>query len=247
MQTLGEIIHLNMKKQIKRLVLGLLGIIVIFLAIYMFIAQSEIKKMSPIDSSEIVEQVFALKDSFCNMYLIKEGEEYIAIDAGNDTENIHKELKKLDIPPQKVKAVLLTHSDGDHTAALSLFENAEVYLSTEEEQLVTGQSSRFFLFGNSMEAENYKLLRDQELLIIGNTSIKCFLVPGHTPGSMCYLVNDKYLFVGDGMGIKDNAFIPFNSFFNMDTEKAIKSMPIIQNIAEAEYIFTAHYGYMKNI
>lgn len=238
-----------MKKAIKRISIALailIGLIIILFGVYMFIAQNEIKKMSTIETSEVVDQIYAVQDSFTNMYLIKDGDQYIAIDAGNDLETIKNELQKLNISPEKVKTVLLTHSDGDHTAALSLFENAEVYLSQQEEALLTGETSRFFLFGNSIDTEEYKLLNDQEEFSIENTSIKCFLVPGHTPGSMCYLINDKYLFVGDCMGIKDNAIIPFNSLFNMDTEKATESMQMMQDIEQAEYIFTAHYGYMKN-
>jgi len=31
----------------------------------------------------------------------------------------------------------LTHSDFDHAGGLSLFENAEIYLSRDEEQMIT--------------------------------------------------------------------------------------------------------------
>ncbi len=57
------------------------------------------------------------------------------------------------------------------------------------------------------------------------------ITPGHTPGSMCYLINNKYLFTGDALSIKAGKIDKFNEFFNMDTETA------------TEYIFSAHYGY----
>ena len=35
---------------------------------------------------------------------------------------VKDELKKLEIDPDKVRAVLLTHSDGDHAGGISLFD-----------------------------------------------------------------------------------------------------------------------------
>ena len=39
-------------------------------------------------------------------------------------------------------------------------------------------------------------LEDNEEIIIRDVSIKCMLTPGHTKGSMCYLLNNQ-LFTGD--------------------------------------------------
>ena len=63
---------------------------------------------------------------------------------------------------------------------------------------------------------------------------------------MCYLVNDKYLFVGDALSIKDGKIGKFNEFFNMDHKMAIKSIVNITKLPEAEYIFSAHYGYTND-
>lgn len=237
-----------MKKVTKRIIkvlAVLLGMIILLLLGYFMKAQYEIKTMHSLETQEILENIFTLKDSFTNMYLIKDGEEYIAFDAGNDINNIKTELEKLHIHPQQVKTVLLTHSDSDHTAALSLFENANVYLSKPEEKLLNGETSRFLFFGNTIDADPYLLLEDQEELLLANTSIKCILLPGHTPGSMAYLINDKYLFVGDALGIENETIIPFNSFFNMDSEQALESMNIIHDMNDIEMIFTAHHGFLK--
>jgi glyoxylase-like metal-dependent hydrolase (beta-lactamase superfamily II) len=237
-----------MKKTIKRILLGI-GIIIVLMIIffvgYGIKAKSEIKTLNPVETGKIVENVFAIKDSFSNVYLIKDSLNYIAIDAGNKIEVIIEELKELNINPDMVSAVLLTHSDGDHVAAISVFKNAEVYLSKQEEQLINGETSRFLFFGNSIDVKEYSLIEDQQIFNVGNINIKGFLNPGHTPGSMSFLINDKYLFTGDALSLKDGKIEKFNEFFNMDTEDAIESMDIITHIPEAEYIFTAHHGYTK--
>ncbi len=235
-----------MKKPVKRILLAIgiiIFLVVVFFVGYMLKAKSAIKTFSPIETKEITENVFAIQDSFSNLFLIKDGESFIAIDAGNNLEAVSVEFKKLQINPDQVSAVLLTHSDGDHVAAISLFKNANVYLSEQEEQLLNGEKSRFLFFGNKIDTKEYTLIKNQQEFKIGNTKIKGILTPGHTPGSMCYLANDKYLFVGDALSLKNGKIDLMNTFFNMDTETATKSMSLITKIPDATYIFTAHYGF----
>ena len=238
-----------MKRILKRILLGagiLLLILVLLFAGYMIKAKSEMNKMTPVETKEIVHNLFAIHDTFVNLYLIKDSSQYIAIDAGNNARNVSEELKKLEINPDQIVAVLLTHSDGDHVAALRLFKNAKVYLSLHEEGLINGTKSRFLIFGNKIDARDYKTLEDGQNINIGNLRIKGILTPGHTPGSMCYLVNDRYLFTGDALSLKAGKIYKFNEFFNMDTKTAIYSMAKITQITGAEYLFTAHYGYTDN-
>ena len=238
-----------MKKKYKRILAGLGAIIlilVIFFVGYLLKARSIMKGMTTTETMEIVKNVISIKDSFVNIYLVKNGENYIAIDAGNTKDNIQQELKKLTIDPAKVDAVLLTHSDGDHVAGISLFKNAGVYFSQQEEQMINGGKSRFFIFGNKIEAEEYRLIADKQILTIGNIKIQGLLTPGHTPGSICYLVNDTLLFTGDALRLKQGKVDKFYNFFNMDTETAIQSINKIIHIPGVRYIFTAHNGFTDN-
>lgn len=233
-------------KIIKRILLGLVLLIVLIALLfwgYSLKAKSEMKLMTPVETQQIVENIFSVRDTFVNMYLIKDGDFYIAVDAGNNADNVIYELKKLKISPEKIIAVFLTHTDGDHVAAIKYFKNAQVYLSKKENQLLNGQTSRFLIFGNTIATKEYLLIEDQQLFNIGNVTLKAMLTPGHTPGSMCYLINNKYLFTGDLMSLKAGKIAPFNKFFNMDTQTSIESMRLITKIPAAEYIFTAHYGF----
>jgi len=63
---------------------------------------------------------------------------------------------------------------------------------------------------------------------------------------MSYLVNDKFLFTGDVLSLKSGKIDEFNNFFNSDTKTANKSIGIITQIPETEYIFTSHYGLTNN-
>jgi hydroxyacylglutathione hydrolase len=238
-----------MKKKFKR-VLWTIGIVVammvLFSAAYLLKFQSETKKMHPIETKEIVENIFSINDSFVNMFLIKDNDQYVAIDAGNNSKAVLKELKKLNINPDKIMAVMLTHTDGDHVAALKLLKNAKIYFSRPEEQMINGKKSRFLFIGNKISSKNYSLLDDQQIVFIGKTKIVGILTPGHTAGSMCYLINDRYLFTGDALSLKDGKIDNFNNFFNVDSKEATQSMSKITTLPGAEYILTAHYGYTSD-
>lgn len=238
-----------MNKTIKWILIGITTIAVI-LAVVMGIfyskMKSELKKMDVVETKEVVHNVFAIKDSFVNMFLVKDSDSYMAIDAGNDIKIVENELKKLRINPEKVTAVLLTHTDGDHVAALKLFKNAAIYLSKDEEQMINGKTTRMMNSYNKIDAKKYTLLDDQQTIQVGGLNIKGILTPGHTPGSMCYLVNDKYLFVGDAFGLKNGKITEPNKFFSKDMKTAIHSLAKIAYLPKAEYIFTAHTGYSND-
>lgn len=240
--------HFTMQKPIKRTLWGvgsLVALVFIFIAWYGINAKSEVKKMNPTATGQLTDSIYSIKDAFVNMYLIKSGDRYIAIDAGNSLAGIKAGLVKLAIDPDNVVAILLTHTDGDHVNGLSLFPKATIYLSKQEEQMINGKKSRFAFFHNSLSGRAYTTIEDNQTLTILSFSIRGILAPGHSPGSMCYLVNDKYLFTGDAQGLKNGKIDRFSRFFNMDSETAAKSMERLTDFPNAQYIFTAHHGFSR--
>ena len=238
-----------MNKTVKRILIGtgvLIAVLLIVMGGFYFKMKSELKKMNVVDTKEVVHNVYAIKDSFVNMFLVKDSDRYVAIDAGNDIKAIGVEFKKLNIDPDKVVAVLLTHTDGDHVAAIKLFRNAKVYLAKEEEQMINGKTARMMNSHNKIDAKEYTLLNDRQTIKIGDISLQGILTPGHTPGSMSYLINDTYLFVGDAFGLKDGKVDKPNKFFSKDMATAIKSFDKINNLPKAEFIFTAHTGFSND-
>ncbi|MCK9171751.1 MAG: MBL fold metallo-hydrolase, partial [Treponema sp.] len=124
-----------MKAGVKMIMTGVA--VVLFSALVLVILCSvkfhyETSKMSPVVTKQIAENVFVVKDDFVNMYLIKNQDTYIAVDAGIHIKKIREELAEMNISPENVQAVFLTHAHSDHTGGLPLFTNAEVYLSKKE-------------------------------------------------------------------------------------------------------------------
>ena len=85
------------------------------------------------------------------------------------------------------KTILLTHSHIDHVNLVDYFSSnyhSEVYIS-ETEAACYGFS-----------CGNLHLIHDRDLIDADGINVKCFLMPGHTRGSMIYEIGYN-LFVGD--------------------------------------------------
>jgi hydroxyacylglutathione hydrolase len=233
----------------RRKLLKIAGLIILIAAILFGLAaykfHAETKNMTSIETKKITDGIYAVNDVYVNMFIIKDKNDLIAIDAGNDKKNIEQEFGKLKLNPDDVKAVFLTHSDPDHIAALTLFKNARVYISAAEEALVNGKQKRFLLGHNKLDTP-YSVLKDGALVKIGSTEIKIIVVPGHTPGSAVYIVNGKNIFTGDTLSLKNGSVGLFSDFFNMDSARESVSISSLKKMTGIETIYTAHYGMSDN-
>jgi hydroxyacylglutathione hydrolase len=234
-----------MRKRTK-IIIGAVGVVVCVIVIGFLLIRSrlssETAKMAPLATNPVVDGIFAVQDGTVNMFVIQKADDLIAVDAGTDAAVIAAEMKKINIDPDRINAVFLTHTDRDHTGSLRLYKNAKVYLSSDEEQMVTGKKNRLFIFKNKVDVP-YELVKDNQEIMVGTTKVRTILTPGHTPGSMCYVIDDTYLFAGDTFRLKNARVEPFNEFFNMDTETEKKSIAKLKNQSGIKYIFTAHYGF----
>ena len=235
-----------MNKYLKKLLIItgiIIGILVLVFGGVMLKMKSEMSGFAPLETGRVVDDIFVVRDDFSNLFIIQDSAQYIVIDCATNQATVAEQMQKLGINPDDVAAVFLTHTDADHVGALGLFGKAKLYMSKEEVQMINGTKSKFIIFGNSISRTDYILLEDRQTVQIGNLKIEGILVPGHTTGMIAYLLNDRYLFIGDIASLKDGKIAPIPTFFDMDTEQAAKSREIIRHIPSAEYIFTAHWGY----
>jgi hydroxyacylglutathione hydrolase len=234
-----------MKKILISLGIIVIAIVGIGALFYLLRIYPEIKKMSPLPTQKLNNDVYSVNDGYVNMFLIKGKTKYIAVDAGNSIKTIDKEIKKLAIDKNDVIAVFLTHTDADHKAATDYFTATTIYLAKAEEQMVNGTTKRM-LFHNKLNRE-YTTLEDGQVLTIDGLSVKSILTPGHTPGSTCYLINGKYLFTGDNLSLQNGHVELFNDLFNMDSATQAISLKKLTKLIGVKYIFTAHYGYTDDL
>ena len=152
-----------------------------------------------------------------HVYLIESSEGHALIDAGVglEVERIIDNIKNEGLDPQDIKHLFLTHSHADHaggTKALKDMLGLKVYVSKAEAHLL--RSSDLMDQGldvaiiDGIYPQDYKFtncepdveLNGGETLTIGEWELTAIHTPGHSKGSICYLLKRDgrvALFSGD--------------------------------------------------
>ncbi len=102
------------------------------------------------------------------------------VDAANEHEQLLDLCRRLD-----VRTVLETHGHWDHIQAVPQLRDAgySVHVTAEDAEMLPGYD---------------ELLEHDEVLTVGRLRLRTIKTPGHTPGSICFLLEDHpVLFSGD--------------------------------------------------
>jgi len=142
---------------------------------------------------EIRRIVTGIYGSNCYIVMDETTKEAVVLDPGGDVDDIAKAINSMGA---KVKYILLTHGHLDHTtgvAELKTITKAIVCISKEDDDLITQGE---YLFGPLIEGGADKLLNQWDVIRISNLEFTCVDTPGHTPGGMCFIV-ENCVFTGD--------------------------------------------------
>ena len=133
-----------------------------------------------------------------NCYLLTDNGEAVVIDPGAQCELI---LKSIEQSGCVLKKILLTHGHFDHIGAVSELAqktDAPVYIhSKDAKMLVDNNTNLSFMTGEQIppyEADEF--LDNIEEIPFGKTHQRVYYTPGHSYGSVSFLVGDC-LFCGD--------------------------------------------------
>ncbi|MBD5405433.1 MBL fold metallo-hydrolase [bacterium] len=130
-----------------------------------------------------------------NNYVIidEESREAVLIDCSEPTDDIMDYIKE---QGADLKYILLTHVHPDHIQGVNYYRKkygVSVFLHKDDFPLLS-QLGQYFAGAESVSVD--KLFDDDAEFSIGNEKIKVIHTPGHTEGSVCYLI-DNMLFSGD--------------------------------------------------
>lgn len=213
---------------------------------------------APVDNEKICDRIYALRDKDVNAFIYKKGGTMIAIDCGyKNSDKMVQALKALEIKAERVSHLFLTHLDLDHAGGIDiscrpLYENAKVYLGAIESKYAKKQLSRKkigpFGFNTPIQLfDNYKVLEDLQVEYAGDIKIQALLVPGHTLGHLCYLVDDEYLFTGDSLVLVKGKGYCFYNQWNVDSKLNMASLHRLKNLKGVKIIITSHTGYTDQV
>lgn len=148
-------------------------------------------------------KTFCFNPFYENTYIIYEGSgEAWIIDPGCSTEIEENEVLNF-IQDNKLRLtrLLLTHAHIDHILGLNfIFKQFGLLAEMHPLELPVFQSGKqISLMYGIPYIEPPKIntyIADNQIIILDNQPIKCILCPGHSPGSICYYIQEKNVLIG---------------------------------------------------
>lgn len=135
-----------------------------------------------------------------NCYILgdEQTREAVVIDPGGDVPVL---MRSLEAASLKTVAILATHGHFDHVeglAQLSQAVDAPIHLHRDDLPLVQNLSSQGAMFGVQVQQAPApdRYVVEGDTIPFGDLRLEVLHTPGHSPGSVCYLIDD-HVFVGD--------------------------------------------------
>jgi hypothetical protein len=128
--------------------------------------------------SQLFDNLYYVGRTDVGAWVLKTSDGLVLIDTLNNTDEarniIVPGMDKLGLNPDQIKRVILTHFHNDHTGGMPYFRDKGLRLMASE--VDWGQ------LGGVPNPDS--VIRDGQVLKVGDTSITLLLIPGHTEGTI---------------------------------------------------------------
>ncbi|WP_346837075.1 MBL fold metallo-hydrolase [Microbulbifer sp. SAOS-129_SWC] len=166
-----------------------------------------------VEPFQLFDNVYYVGDKWISAYVIKTSAGLILVDTLEAPYGrwIPGNMRKLGLDPAALKIILVTHGHSDHLSGAQYLQShfgSRVLMSAADLSLAKAQAAK----SRKQESGAFTLpkfelvKRDGREVTLGDTTVKLYLTPGHTPGSMSVdffarLGDKRYrAFIVGGMG-----------------------------------------------
>ena len=147
---------------------------------------------APFNPVRIIGTVYYVGPSGISSFLITTPEGNILIDTGfvMTVSRIRDSVTQLGFRLEDIKIILNSHAHLDHAggdASMKQLTGAKIMMSAADAALLaSGGTNDFTPYSNAMKsyppAQADRILRDNDRVTLGGTTLTCHLTPGHTKG-----------------------------------------------------------------
>jgi hydroxyacylglutathione hydrolase len=158
-------------------------------------------------------------------YLVadEQAKEGLFIDPSDDHDELLKEAKAHDLT---IKYIVNTHSHIDHSMGnreMARRTGAKVIIhEADAAGLLDTSPDILRMFGAEKPPPADLLVRDGELIQVGNVALKVIHTPGHTPGGMCLYI-EGMIFTGDTLFVGSVGRTDFPGGSYAELERSVRT------------------------
>lgn len=183
---------------------------------------------------------------FSYAWIVPSATGVVLIDAGLDEKapELLAALKARGLGPESVRGILITHGHGDHFGGAAAFAHARAFAHRDDIPLIRAEKKRPGLIGGifgrvsarKKPPARLEPLPDTGAVSVDGVTFAVIGLPGHTSGSVAYLLGD-ILFSGDAlMGRGDGVMAP-NAF---TSEDPALSRQVLEKLMEVPFAIIAN-------
>jgi N-acyl homoserine lactone hydrolase len=179
-------------------------------------------------------------------YVIKHDNDYLLWDTGHSMTapnvapkvSIVDQLAKIDIKPEQIKYVGISHYHGDHVGQVGSFPKATLLIGKGDWDVLTSpkppENANPAPFANWIKGEGKVEPVPLDKDVFGDGSVIMLYTPGHTPGHHSLLVKlpqmGAVLLSGDLMHFRENYDTNGVPAFNTDRSQTLASLDRVKKI-----------------
>jgi glyoxylase-like metal-dependent hydrolase (beta-lactamase superfamily II) len=180
-------------------------------------------------------------------YLIKHGDDYLLWDTGHAMTmpnvapkvSLVDQLAKIDVKPDQIKYVGISHYHADHTGQIASFPKATLLIGAKEWDAISApkpaQGVNYKPFEGWIKGENKVEPQPIDKDVFGDGSVIMLRTPGHTPGHSSLLVKlaqmGPVIITGDAVHFRENWDTDGVPAFNFDRAQTVASIERLKKIA----------------
>ena len=180
-------------------------------------------------------------------YLIKHGDDYLLWDTGHamtmpnaaPKTSIIDQLAQINVKPEQIKYVGVSHFHADHTGQVSSFPKAMLLIGKGDWDAITAPTPaagvNFKPFENWIKCEGKVEALPNDKDVFGDGSVIILNTPGHTPGHHSLLVKlpqmGPVILSGDLMHFRENYETNGVPWFNFDRSQTLASLDRVKKLA----------------
>jgi len=193
-------------------------------------------------------------------YAVETSEGLVLIDSGldGDAQPLKLQMTKLGLDRKKLLAILLTHVHGDHCGGaehLRTATGAKVYAGSADVPILKAGGPREAIFSDVDMPDRSPhpttvdvVLQGDEILTFGDVRVRVLGTPGHSPGSICYLVERgglRVLLAGDVLHRLDGQILgTYTTYlppcYRGDTKAFLSTLHILRGLPAPDLVLPGH-------